>query len=1021
MRARPHRVHHLEENPLPGPKLDYALLSAPLKEGTRHRLHGSAGNVPAVGRFCRRSAEGVPVHRPSARTARSRTSSGLSGAAALIGVAALVVSAVPAHAAPAGPPGPGQVTAGQRTATPALVSGLREPVTASGSAADAARAHLADHGSRYHIGSPRRDLEPARTSVTGRSETVRFLQKHHGVDVLGGQYVVRMERKDGKRVVTGTSGKYFTGLKVATAPGIDAKEAVERAVEEVEEQLGPWRPAPGSTADEPDQREPLTGTARGLVVLPRGAGVLTHHVTVSGSDPATGAPVLREVYVEANSGQPLLQYSGIKSFLREDKREGQPEGAADAPAVGASMGQARQALAQGSGTQDGGIKGSGVRLDGTTVELQVERDDARQAYVLRDRSRAAAGSRKNRISTWDARGLYRHQVDKVWPEGLKEFGSPNPAFGKEATDAGAVDAHWAAGKVLDYYKSVHGRDALDGHGKVVDSLVGVKTDGVFWDGSKAVYGAGDETYLPASAALDAVGHTLTYGVIDSSANLMYAGQSGALDEAIADYFGGAIRTDAYGIPMDSPDSGLVGEALCRAKTPHACAVRDMNDGRTTAKSFVGVAIGTDNGGVHLNSTIFSGALWDIRKDLDRTLADRIVYKALTEYLTPLDGFTEGRAAVVAAAKDLKVSDSQLRAVERAFNGHGIVPGWETATGVDSDLLLGGVNTGGRDETSPGTGGGWWVASKSSEDGSEPYSVWAGRLDGTGEKKLISPNDGKYHIDPVTDGKTVVWKVDRGYSSQIYMRSLAGGPVKKVYNTGFFLGHAYAMHVEGKLLAFWVTQHRGGPRVVYLSLDNPEGAVVVYPEPWGKYAATEATSLKNGRISFSDLHRSPRGWRWDVEVIDTATGKRTRMQQPDKPVDVRSTAITDKYVYWLAETLDDAENPTGRTAVRRANLDGTGTVDISPGTGKDALRATGLSASEDAVTVAAATPDTQARNETLGKVWQLSPDGARRDRVSCNRGEQLMPVAADGRQVVWIDATTGSTDLVTRTRPAGNCG
>ncbi|MFE7355157.1 hypothetical protein ACFU8Q_18655 [Streptomyces sp. NPDC057543] len=43
------------------------------------------------------------------------------------------------------------------------------------------------------------------------------------------------------------------------------------------------------------------------------------------------------------------------------------------------------------------------------------------------------------------------------------------------------------------------------------------------------------------------------------------------------------------------------------------------------------------------------------------------------------------------------------------------------------------------------------------------------------------------------------------------------------------------------------------------------------------------------------------------------------------------------------------------------------------------------------------------------------------RVSCNRGEQSYPAAESGERVVWIDGTTGWTDLVARERAAGNFG
>lgn len=272
-------------------------------------------------------AEGVTLRERRARGGRARVErpggpgglfgpraaagarGSLTGAAALVGVAALLASAVPAGAAPAGPPpGPGQVVPGQRTATPALVEGIREPAKATGSPAEAARGHLAAKESRYHIADPARDLRPVQTVDSGTHEVVRLQQKHRGVDVLGGQYVVRMEHKGGERVVTGTSGKYFTGLKTDVEPEVDEALAVERAVDATTERLLNKRLPRTDTPT-------LTGTARGLVVIPRGAGVLTRHITVRGTHPVTGEPVLHEVYVDAQAGYPVLQYSGIKTLM----------------------------------------------------------------------------------------------------------------------------------------------------------------------------------------------------------------------------------------------------------------------------------------------------------------------------------------------------------------------------------------------------------------------------------------------------------------------------------------------------------------------------------------------------------------------------------------------------------------------------------------------------------------------------------------------------------------------------------
>ncbi|MFE2538473.1 M4 family peptidase, partial [Actinacidiphila glaucinigra] len=233
--------------------------------------------------------------RPVHRTGRTGLSLLLAAAVAL-GVTGLTA---PAHAAdPTTGTGTGTAapTPQPSTATPALVDGLTEPADASVPAATAARAHLAGHQDRYRIPAPDRDLatDTVTTDPDG-TETVRLGQKYRGIPVLGAQYVVRMTHKNGKRTVTGTSGSYFTALDLdTTRPTLPTPTAVQNAVRQVREELakGGYRPSHAKSA-----KDGLTGTDRGLTVLPTGKGVLARHVTVRGTDPATGAPVVQEVFV----------------------------------------------------------------------------------------------------------------------------------------------------------------------------------------------------------------------------------------------------------------------------------------------------------------------------------------------------------------------------------------------------------------------------------------------------------------------------------------------------------------------------------------------------------------------------------------------------------------------------------------------------------------------------------------------------------------------------------------------------
>ncbi len=88
--------------------------------------------------------------------------------------------------------------------------------------------------------------------------------------------------------------------------------------------------------------------------------------------------------------------------------------------------------------------------------------------------------------------------------------------------------------------------------------------------------------------------------------------------------------------------------------------------------------------MHLNSTIVSGSWWEIRHALGAAVADKLVYKTLTQYLGELDQFVDVRNATVAAAQDTPgLSADDVQTVEDAFRHHGIVDDWElTELGVD---------------------------------------------------------------------------------------------------------------------------------------------------------------------------------------------------------------------------------------------------------------------------------------------------------------------------------------------------
>ncbi|MFH8926561.1 M4 family metallopeptidase [Streptomyces pristinaespiralis] len=389
---------------------------------------------------------------------------------------------------------------------PRMTQGLDKDAR-EGTPAEAARAHLEEHQDTYRV--PVEDLATQRTTKSGDQSSVRFRQKHRGVPVFGAQYAVQTEAAgDGRQRVTSATGTLFPELTVSTIPEVTEPNARQRMYSLDRAVAG----VVGATTE-----------AHGLTVLPGSdGGRLTWHFTVRGAA-ADGSPVRQEVFIDAHIGGIALSYNNI-------------DAAGAAPA-----------------------QGTGVKVDGGEERIAVN-EEADGSYTLVDSSRAMYEVSGGQIRTYDA--ARKNYLDVAYgpvTEDVRVVSSPDDRFDGSATSSGAVDAHVNAGKVYEYFKNEIGRDGIDGKGGTVHSVVNVSAGGndyanAFWDGTKMVYGHMDG--VPLSVGLDVVGHEMTHGVTEHSAGLVYLNQSGALNEAISDYFGNAMETADKGVAMSDPTSGL---------------------------------------------------------------------------------------------------------------------------------------------------------------------------------------------------------------------------------------------------------------------------------------------------------------------------------------------------------------------------------------------------------------------------------------------------------------------------------
>ncbi|WP_439882160.1 M4 family metallopeptidase [Pontibacter sp. MBLB2868] len=243
----------------------------------------------------------------------------------------------------------------------------------------------------------------------------------------------------------------------------------------------------------------------------------------------------------------------------------------------------------------------------------------------------------------------------------------------------AVSAHYNAGVAYDYFLNVHGRNSINGQGGSIYSIVNIadvngnSIENAFWNDVFIAYGNGGDNLKPLAASLDIAGHEMSHGVVSNSANLEYYGQSGAINESISDIFGAMMDREDWKVGEDVVKLTSYPSGAARdISNPHNGGVKGDNSWQPAHMSEY-VHGEDDNGGVHSNSGIVNYAYYLIATDISKEKAEKIYYRALTQYLTKSSQFIDLRIAVVQAATDLYgAASAEVGAVASAFDAVGIL-------------------------------------------------------------------------------------------------------------------------------------------------------------------------------------------------------------------------------------------------------------------------------------------------------------------------------------------------------------
>jgi Zn-dependent metalloprotease len=236
--------------------------------------------------------------------------------------------------------------------------------------------------------------------------------------------------------------------------------------------------------------------------------------------------------------------------------------------------------------------------------------------------------------------LFTEVNDNIWnaAEHRKDrFSTTNrfPVFSERNNDDVALDAHWGAEVVLDYWKNIHARFSYDNKGTKVFNYVhyGDGYDNAFWNGTAMTYGDGSYqggtnpnagSFAPLTS-MDVCAHEIGHGVCEFTADLVYQRESGAMNEGFSDIWAasvenyvlknidGSLPYDPWGIgeQIDERDGGLPpGQALSRAlrwmDDPKAATAPDSYGGLNWREPECGTpTLANDQCGVHTNSGVLN--------------------------------------------------------------------------------------------------------------------------------------------------------------------------------------------------------------------------------------------------------------------------------------------------------------------------------------------------------------------------------------------------------------------------------
>ena len=492
----------------------------------------------------------------------------------------------------------------------------------------------------------------------------KFQLFHQGIKVEYATYT--LHSKNGK--LASMSGEFYNIKEVNTSPSISNQKAFNSAISHTGAKQYLWENE--DEASKMNYKKPVGE----LVLLPSMAEQgqkrnsdkvnLAYKFDIYATNPVSRG----DLYIDANTGEALYFNATIKHL--GEHAHGKSVNKSD---DNFTMYKSASLVAANAATRYSGTQSIQTLLSGSS-------------YILSDNTRG------NGIQTFNMKkgtsytaAVNFTDVNNNWT--AAEFDNTNK-------DNAALDAHWGAEKTFDYFSTSHNRNSYNNAGAKINSYVHYSNayDNAYWNGSVMTYGDGSGTFFDALTSLDVAAHEIGHAVCETTANLAYQKESGAMNEGFSDIWGACVEYFA----APSKQTWLIGEDIERRSghlslrsmsNPNAESQPDTYGGTFWKNPSCSPTQSNDYCGVHTNSGVLNHWFYilsigksgsnDIGNAFNVTgitidKAAKIAYRLESVYLSANSTYANARTSGIQSAVDLYGAGSaEVIATTNAFYAVGI--------------------------------------------------------------------------------------------------------------------------------------------------------------------------------------------------------------------------------------------------------------------------------------------------------------------------------------------------------------